>query len=161
MNLDTFAPAGKEVTVDGQSGQLKVVRAGELGATPGQTPGAVRMSGVSAANSDARRIWFGRVHNEPGMRSVPHHHGEAETAGFVIQGQARIYYGDGFREFVDLDEGDFVYVPAYFPHIEANRSDTEPLDFLTARTPDNIVVNLEDVALDDDARHSPAAVRKY
>jgi hypothetical protein len=37
-----------------------------------------------------------------------------------------------------------VFVPPFFPHIESNRSDTEELVWLTARTPDNIVVNLED-----------------
>jgi uncharacterized RmlC-like cupin family protein len=123
-------------------GGLKVIRSTELGETPGQTPGAVRFSGISSSNTNARRIWFGRVHNEPGMRSDPHHHGEAETAGIVVKGQARIYFGEGYQEYVDLDEGDFVYVPAYFPHIEANLSDSEPLDFLTARTPDNVVINL-------------------
>jgi uncharacterized RmlC-like cupin family protein len=127
-------------------GELKVIRSTDLSDTPGQTPGALRLSGISTSTTDARRIWFGRVHNDPGMRSVPHHHGEAETAGFVIKGQARIYYGDGYRQYVDMDEGDFIYVPAYFPHIEANRSQTEPLDFLTARTPDNIVINLSDQA---------------
>jgi uncharacterized RmlC-like cupin family protein len=79
------------------------------------------------------------------MRSVPHHHGEAETAGFVMSGRARIYFGEDYEEYVDMERGDFCYVPAYLPHIEANLSDTEPLVFLTCRTPDNIVVNLEDV----------------
>jgi hypothetical protein len=31
------------------------------------------------------------------------------------------------------------------PHVEANMSTTEELVWLTARTPDNIVVNLPDV----------------
>jgi len=44
---------------------------------------------------------------------------------------------------MDFEEGDFVFVPPYVPHIEGNRGDEEPLEWVTARTPDNIVVNLD------------------
>jgi uncharacterized RmlC-like cupin family protein len=124
------------------TGEIRVIRRGELSDSTAQSQGAVRLAGVHGGNSGAQRIWFGKVHNDPGMRSVPHHHGEAETAGYVLKGRARIYFGEGYREYVDLEEGDFVYVPPFLPHIEMNLSDTEPLDFMTARTPDNIVVNL-------------------
>jgi uncharacterized RmlC-like cupin family protein len=122
--------------------RVVVVRGAELSRQTAQSTGALRRVGVSPAGGSSR-IWMGQVSNEPGMRSVPHHHGEAETAGFILSGNARIYWGDGYAEYVDLETGDFVYVPAYLPHIEANLSDTEPLVFLTCRTPDNIVVNLE------------------
>jgi mannose-6-phosphate isomerase-like protein (cupin superfamily) len=72
-----------------------------------------------------------------------YHDGEAEIAGFVLSGKARIYYGEDFKEYMDFEEGDFVFVPPYFPHIEGHRSDEEPLEWVTARTPDNIVVNLD------------------
>ena len=39
-------------------------------------------------------------------------------------------------------------VPPYMPHVEANMSVTEDLVWLTCRTPENIVVNLDEV---DDA----------
>lgn len=132
---------------------IRVTRAVDLSRRTGQSEGALRMVGVDAERTGAARIWMGKVSNEPGMRSVPHHHGEAETAGYVLSGGARIYWGENFAEYVDLHAGDFCYVPPYLPHIEANISDTEPLVFLTCRTPDNIVVNLEDVELDptDDA----------
>ncbi|WP_274911362.1 cupin domain-containing protein [Streptomyces sp. WZ-12] len=123
---------------------FRVIRANETSLDTQQSPGAQRMAAVSATTTDAKRIWFGRVTNEPGMRSVPHHHGEAETAGYVVNGRMRIYHGEGFKEYVDLDEGDFVYLPPYFPHIEANLSDTAELVLLAARTPDNIVENLDD-----------------
>ena len=48
-----------------------------------------------------------------------------------------------------MAEGDFVFVPPYMPHVEANMSTTEELVWLTTRTPDNIVVNLDEV--DDSA----------
>jgi hypothetical protein len=38
-----------------------------------------------------------------------------------------------------------VFVPPHMVHVEANMSVTESLFWLTCRTPDNIVVNLDDV----------------
>lgn len=110
-----------------------------------QSGDCVRVSGVSPQHTPATKIWFGRVSNEPGHRSPPHHHAEAETGGYVLKGKGRIYYGDAYKEFIDMEEGDFVFVPPFMPHVEVNMSTTEELIWLTARTPENLVVNLEDV----------------
>jgi uncharacterized RmlC-like cupin family protein len=122
-----------------------VTRKGEEQARTAQSGGAVRISGVAREHTPATRIWYGKVLNEPGFRSLPHHHGEAETGGYVLKGHGRIYFGDDYGEFVDVHEGDFVFVPPDMAHVEVNMSTTEELVWLTARTPDNIVVNLEDV----------------
>jgi uncharacterized RmlC-like cupin family protein len=108
--------------------------------------GAVRVSGVSRQHTPARRLWYGKVSNEPGFRSVSHHHGEAETGGYVLSGRARIYFGERFADYLDMEEGDWVFVPPFLPHVECNLSRTTPLVWLTTRTPENIVVNLADVA---------------
>jgi uncharacterized RmlC-like cupin family protein len=125
-----------------------VTRAGREDDRTGQSDGALRISGVSADNSPATIMWMGKVSNEPGHRSVPHHHGEAETTGYLLKGHARIYFGEGYAEWVDMTAGDFVFVPPMMPHVEANMSTDEELVWVTARTPGNIVVNFEDV---DDA----------
>ncbi|MCP3803313.1 cupin domain-containing protein [Allokutzneria sp. A3M-2-11 16] len=122
-----------------------VTRRGQEHGDTGQSGGAVRVSGVSPQHTPATRIWFGRVSNEPGYRSLPHHHGEAETGGYVLTGTARIYFGESYEQYLDMAEGDFVFVPPYMPHVEANMSTTEELVWLTCRTPDNIVVNLPEV----------------
>lgn len=125
-----------------------VTRRGEEHTETGQSGGAVRVSGVSIQHTPATKIWFGQVSNEPGYRSLPHHHGEAETGGYVLRGSARIYFGERFGEWLDMSEGDWVFVPPFMPHVEANMSTTDELVWLTTRTPENIVVNLDDV---DDA----------
>lgn len=122
-----------------------VTRKGMEDQQTGQSGGAVRISGVSPQHTPANRIWYGKVSNEPGYRSFPHHHGEAETGGYVLSGKGRIYFGEDYSKYEDLDEGDFVFVPPLMPHVEANMSVTEDLVWVTARTPDNIVINLEDV----------------
>lgn len=117
--------------------QIKVVRASELDKQTAQTDNLPRRTGVDAPN-----LWMGRVVGEPNTRSGAHHHGEAETAGYILSGQTRIYYGEGYKEYVDLSAGDFIYVPPFVPHIEENLSD-EPVVFITARNPRNIVANLD------------------
>jgi len=122
-----------------------VTRKGAEHRDTGQSGGAVRISGVSTQHTPATKIWYGQVSNEPGYRSFPHHHGEAETGGYVLRGHGRIYFGEDYKDFIDMTEGDWVFVPPYMPHVEANMSITEELVWLTARTPENIVVNLDDV----------------
>lgn len=126
----------------------QVTRAGEEDTHTMSSGDCIRVSGVGPQHTEATKIWFGQVSNKPGYRSLPHHHGEAETGGYILRGVGRIYFGEGYREFIDMKAGDWVFVPPFMPHVEANMSVTDELIWLTARTPDNIVVNLEEV---DDA----------
>jgi uncharacterized RmlC-like cupin family protein len=127
-------------------GKLLVVRGGTLSSNTAQTVGMPRRAAISKETTGAQHLWVGRVVGEPGMDSGPHHHGEAETCGFILSGTPRIYYGEEYAEFVDLEPGDFIYIGPFVPHIESNPHDT-PVEFITARSPDNIVVNL-DLAVD-------------
>lgn len=131
---------------------LTVVRKGSLNASTAQTVNLPRLEGVSPELTGSAGLWMGRVSGTPGMDSGPHHHGEAETGGYVLSGSARIFFGEGYEEFVDIFEGDFIYLPAFVPHIETNLSKTEPIEFVTCRFPGNIVVNLDGTSL-----HGPAS----
>jgi uncharacterized RmlC-like cupin family protein len=148
MNFDDYALEGDPTPwalADGTIAPV-VTRAGLEDVQTMDSGGAMRVSGVSNKHTPAKRLWYGRVSNAPGFRSVSHHHGEAETGGYVLSGKARIYYGEKFGDYVDLETGDWVFVPPFMPHVECNMSTTEDLIWLTTRTPDNIVVNLADVA---------------
>ena len=122
---------------------FKVNRADDLQGDTRQTHNAQRISGVSKENSAASKIWFGKVYTGPGEVSGAHHHGEAQTGGYIFKGRGYIRYGDRYENIVYMEEGDFVFVPPFMPHIEGNASKTEELIWMTTRTPDNIVVNLE------------------
>ena len=122
--------------------RIKVVRAVELDDATAQTAGALRLAGVGRSTTDASRIWQGKVRTPAGYASEAHHHGEAETAGYVLEGRAYLLFGEGYGERIDLEAGDFVFVPPHTPHVEGNASDDHELVWLTARSPDNIVVNL-------------------
>ena len=70
-----------------------------------QTPGMVRRPAIHKETVGASKIWFGTVTCTPNHKGPPHHHGEAETAAYVISGHIRVYYGEGFKEFVEAGPG--------------------------------------------------------
>lgn len=129
--------------------RISVQRGDELPLAPGQTSKALRYSGVAVENTQVRGLWYGRVHTAVGEHSDPHHHGEAETGGYVLRGRGYIRFGARYEEILYIEEGDFVYVPPFVPHIEGNASRSAELVWLTTRTPDNIVVNLVDQDIAD------------
>jgi uncharacterized RmlC-like cupin family protein len=102
-----------------------------------------REAAISRALVGAGRLWFGYVELAPGAVSAVHHHGESESAIYVISGQARFWTGSDLSRHHDAEAGDFVWVPPHEVHVESNRSDTEPVRMAVARsTQEAIVVNL-------------------
>ena len=126
-----------------QKGQIPMVVHGtEPAAETAQTPGMERNPAIHKSSVGASKIWFGTVTCAPNQKGPPHHHGEAETAAYVISGHIRVYYGDDFKEYVEAGPGDYLFVPANTSHIEENPYESPSEQFLT-RGPDNIVVNME------------------
>ena len=119
-----------------------VVHGTQDASTTAQTRGMERKPGIDTNTSGASKVWMGHVIAAPDMAGPPHHHGEAETAAYVLSGRIRVYYGEDFKEYIEGGPGDFVFVPAHIPHIEANPSSTEACEVVLSRGPDNIVVNL-------------------
>jgi uncharacterized RmlC-like cupin family protein len=142
--LPARRPADLEVAMAANDRPL-VTRRGDESRNTAQSGGLMLVSGVGPQHTPAKSLWFGKASNAPGFRSLPHHHGEAETGAYLLSGRARVYFGTNFEEYVDLAAGDFMFVPPFVPHLEANMSTTEELWWLACRTPDNIVVNLPDV----------------
>ncbi|HZZ98113.1 MAG TPA: cupin domain-containing protein [Jatrophihabitantaceae bacterium] len=131
---------------DGFHPNLRHIPASELDAETAQTSGMRRLSAISAHRVGSAKLWMGQTHVAPAQRSGDHHHGEAETAIYVVSGSP---------EFVFLDEhtgeevrlrpqpGDYVFVPPYTPHREENNDpDTEAVVVLARSTQEAIVVNL-------------------
>ncbi len=122
---------------------VQVVHGTQDPTTTSQTRGMIRKPGIDSNTVGAGKIWLGHVTCTPNTLGPPHHHGEAETAAFVLSGQIRVYFGENFEEYVDAGPGDFIFVPAHTPHIEGNVTD-EPAEAVLSRGPDNIVINLEE-----------------
>jgi uncharacterized RmlC-like cupin family protein len=109
-----------------------------------QTTGMLRLEAISGRTVGSKKVWMGETHVAPVTTSGDHHHGEAETAIYVVAGHPVFVFPDGEREVrIETKPGDYVFVPPYAPHREENPSPDEEAVVVIARsTQDGIVVNL-------------------
>jgi uncharacterized RmlC-like cupin family protein len=77
-------------------------------------------------------MWAGIARTEPGSISGWHHHGEPESAIFVLSGALRMEFGPGGSETFDAGPGDFVHVPRGAIHRESNPA-AEHADIVVVR----------------------------
>ncbi|HEX6468990.1 MAG TPA: cupin domain-containing protein [Streptosporangiaceae bacterium] len=124
--------------------RLEHIKGGELSADTAQTPGMRRFAAISGRTAGSHGLWMGRTHVAPGGNSGDHHHGESETAIYVVAGHPVFVFADGGDEVrLETSPGDYVFVPPYVPHREENPSPDEEAVVVIARsTQEAIVVNL-------------------
>lgn len=89
---------------------------------------------------ESATMWIGGAATHPGTASGWHHHGEHESAIYVLSGALRMEFGPGGAETFDAGPGDFVYVPRGAIHRESNPADV-PADLMVVRagTGDSVV----------------------
>jgi uncharacterized RmlC-like cupin family protein len=108
-----------------------------------QTTGMRRFEAISKTSVGSEKLWMGRTHVHAGASSGDHHHGEAETAIFVVSGNPRFVFAEDGREvMVDTEPGDYIFVPPYVPHREENPGSTEAVVVIARSSQEGIVVNL-------------------
>lgn len=123
---------------------LTHVRGRELRADTGQTPGMTRLEAISGKNTGSEKVWMGQTHMAPGTRSGNHHHGEAETAIYVLSGTPAFVFAEGGREVrLETEPGDYIFVPPYVPHREENPGDQEAVVIIARSSQEGVVVNLD------------------
>ena len=123
---------------------VKRIAKAERAGNPGQNADMERVIAVSRDTVGSGRLYSSIVTTAPLGRTEIHHHGECETSIYILSGRARFYSGEGLRDIVDADQGDFIYVPAYEVHVEENASDSEPLVVLLSRNCAGSVVHYVD-----------------
>jgi uncharacterized RmlC-like cupin family protein len=124
--------------------RLARVEGASLTSDTAQTAGMRRFEAISGKTVGSSRLWMGRTDVSPATRSADHHHGESETAIYVVSGHPVFVFADGGEEVrLETSPGDFVFVPPYAPHREENPSPDEEAVVVIARsTQEAIVVNL-------------------
>jgi uncharacterized RmlC-like cupin family protein len=125
---------------------LRRIPAQDLDPETTQTPGMQRLAAISSATVGSQRLWMGETHVHPQMRSANHHHGESETAIYVVSGCPEFVFLDeqtGEESRLHAQPGDYVFVPPYTPHREENNAvDVEAVVVIARSTQEAIVVNL-------------------
>jgi uncharacterized RmlC-like cupin family protein len=123
---------------------LTHVRAGQLSADTGQTSGMTRLEAISGKSAGSEKLWMGQTHVTPGVNSGNHHHGEAETAIYVLSGTPAFVFAEGDKEVrVQTGPGDYIFVPPYVPHREENPGEQEAVIVIARSSQEAIVVNLD------------------
>ena len=70
----------------------------------------------------------------PGGVAAAHIHVGFEVMLYILQGRVRHEYGDGLRQSVDNEAGDFIFIAPGVPHEVFNLSDSEPVVAVVARS---------------------------
>ena len=117
--------------------KVRLIRAEER--RPGQsTPGMVREEAFASEG-----VWAGLVRTEPGMVSGWHHHGEHDTAIYVLSGRFVMESGLNSSQTLEARPGDFLYVPRLAVHRESNPSDQPCAAVIVRAGTGEVVVNVD------------------
>ncbi|WP_092546446.1 cupin domain-containing protein [Actinoplanes derwentensis] len=144
--------------------RLHHVASGALSGATAQTSGMRRVEAISGSTVGSRNLWMGQTHVAAGTDSGNHHHGESETAIYVVSGTPSFVFLDAEHgeTRVDTKPGDYIYVPPWVPHREENPDpENEAVVVISRTTQDAIVVNVPDlkwvgpVAVGPTAHESP------
>ena len=118
---------------------LHHIPAGSLSGDTTQTSGMQRFEAISGKSVGAEKLWMGQTHVRPATSSGDHHHGEAETAIYVVSGHPTFVFAEGEREVrIETSPGDYVFVP----HREENPGAEEAVVVIARSSQEGIVVNL-------------------
>jgi len=123
---------------------VRVIRSDQLDDRTAQTLGMRRRAAVTTERTGATKLWAGTVTVDANARTGAHHHGDLESIIYVVNGVARLRWGDQLEFVAEAERGDFIYVPPYVPHQEINASANVQLDCVIVRSgQQGLVVNLD------------------
>jgi uncharacterized RmlC-like cupin family protein len=132
---------------------LRHVRAGELSGDTGQTSGMTRREALSGRTVGSERVWMGQTHVAPRTSSGDHHHGDSETAIYVVSGHPVFVFAEDGREVrLETAPGDYVFVPPFVPHREENPTGEEAVVVIARSSQEAVVVNLPGLTGGPEAR---------
>lgn len=139
---------------------VRVVKPLQFDDDTAQTSGVRRLAAISHTLVGSQSLWAGVLLAEPNSASSVHHHGPLETAMYVLSGAGKVRWGNRLEREIDLEPGDFVFVPPYVPHQEVNLSPDRPTQWVVVRGGrETIIVDLirapsgEYVEADESAPH--------
>jgi uncharacterized RmlC-like cupin family protein len=92
--------------------------------------------GIFAENCGARQLCLHTLRIPPGGRAKVHLHASHETAIYLISGDVSVLHGPGLINRIEMEPGDYLYIPADCPHLPVNTGSVEAFAVL-ARTDPN------------------------
>jgi uncharacterized RmlC-like cupin family protein len=127
----------------GQASEVRVIKPLQLDDHTPQSTGMRRLVAISQPLVGSRALWAGVMLAEPGTASAVHHHGPLETVVYVLSGRSKVRWGSRLEHEVDLEPGDFLFIPPHVPHQEINPSPDQPTQWVVVRSGgEAVLVNL-------------------
>jgi uncharacterized RmlC-like cupin family protein len=128
----TIMGSPSAMAAEGESGkhQLVVIKSPSEILTRQKLPNFVGISGKTAG---AKGLSMHLVIIPPGAAAEPHFHKDYESAVYVLKGRVETRYGEGLKESVITEAGDFVFIPPNLPHQPVNLSKTAAAQAIVVR----------------------------
>lgn len=92
---------------------------------------------ISKESADSQGICMMLLTILPGQRATAHLHQDHETAIYMLEGKSSMWYGENLEHHMELEKGDFLYIPAGMPHLPYNPSESDSCTCVIARTDPN------------------------
>ncbi len=89
--------------------------------------------GLSKNTAGTRNLSMMLVCIPPGGKAEPHYHDGFEAGIYILEGKVDNLFGEGLKESVVTEQGDFLFIPPGVPHQPVNLSDTEPALAIVSR----------------------------
>ncbi|MEM7067457.1 MAG: cupin domain-containing protein [Pseudomonadota bacterium] len=80
--------------------------------------------GIARQTVNSEAICMHLLEIPPGGRANAHKHDTHETAIYVLEGKAQMWWGDKLEHVMEINAGDLVYIPADVPHLPVNISES-------------------------------------
>ena len=90
--------------------------------------------GLSAKNVGSRQLSMNVATIPPGGVAYAHIHVGFEVMLYILEGRVRHEYGEGLKETVENQAGDFIFIEPGVPHEVFNMSQSEPVVAVVARS---------------------------
>ena len=123
-------------------GALRHVRGAELTGNTNQTTGMTRLEAVSGKTVGSSKVWMGQTHVAPETNSGDHHHGEAETAIYVLSGHPRSFRRRRAGIRLETEPGDYISSPRSSRTARRTRATDEAVVVIARSSQEAVVVNL-------------------
>jgi uncharacterized RmlC-like cupin family protein len=136
------------IAIDGrqvrnQAAEVRIVKPLQFDDRTPQTPGMLRLAAVSHGLVGSEALWAGVMLADPNTASSAHHHGPLETVVYMVSGQSKVRWGSRLEHEVDLEPGDFLFIPPFVPHQEINPSPDQHTEWVVVRSGrEAVTVNL-------------------
>ena len=98
--------------------------------------------GISGSTAGSTGLSLNLVKIPPSGTAEPHYHKDFETAIYLIEGRVENRYGEGLKQTLLTEAGDFLFIPPGVPHQPFNLSDTDPAIAIVARNDANEQENI-------------------